>query len=106
MDRQPGYGGAPACAGVQIKWSIAALGDLARLHGFLAPVNPQAAKAARERLKQAPRMLQTRPQMGKPLAEFHPREVCRLIVGDCELRYEVMPDAVIILRLWHTRENR
>jgi hypothetical protein len=44
--------------------------------------------------------------MGKPLPEFNPREVRRLIVGDCELRYEVAPDAVIMLRLWHTRETR
>jgi plasmid stabilization system protein ParE len=91
---------------MQVRWSNTALGDLARLHAFVAPVNPRAATAVLERLKQAPRLLQTQPQMGKPLAEFSPREVRRLIVGDDELRYEVTADAVIILRLWHTRENR
>jgi plasmid stabilization system protein ParE len=83
---------------MQVRWSNAALGDLARLHAFLAPVNPRAAKAVLERLKQAPRVLQTQPQMGKPLPEFNPREVRRLIVGDYELRYEVTPDTVIMLR--------
>jgi hypothetical protein len=48
-------------AGMQVRWSTAALGDLARLHAFLAPVNPRAAKAVLERLKQAPRVLQTQP---------------------------------------------
>ena len=91
---------------MQVRWTSAALGDLGRLHAFLASVNPKAAKAVLERLKQAPRMLQNQPQMGKPLAEFEPREVRRMIVGDYELRYEVTQTAVIILRLWHSRESR
>jgi hypothetical protein len=38
--------------------------------------------------------------------EFAPREVRRLIVGDYELRYEILEDAIVLVRLWHTREDR
>jgi hypothetical protein len=29
-----------------------------------------------------------------------------LIVGQYELRYEIVDDMIYILRLWHTREDR
>ena len=40
---------------MRVKWTRAALGDLGRLHAFLAAVNPPAAKVLFERLKVAPR---------------------------------------------------
>jgi len=40
------------------------------------------------------------------LDDFAPREVRRLFVGDYELRYEIQGDAIIIVRLWHTKEDR
>lgn len=91
---------------MRVLWQPLALLDLARLHDFLAPVSPRAAKAVRTQLKQAPRLLSTQPHMGTPLPEFSPRDVRRLIVGKYELRYEVRGDAIHILRLWHTREDR
>lgn len=44
--------------------------------------------------------------MGEKLEAYAPRDVRRIIVGDYELRYEVTPEAIIVLRLWHGRENR
>ncbi|ESQ79790.1 hypothetical protein AEYBE204_08065 [Asticcacaulis sp. YBE204] len=29
-----------------------------------------------------------------------------MLVGDYELHYEVMADTIVILRIWHVRENR
>jgi plasmid stabilization system protein ParE len=91
---------------MQVKWSQVAVGDLGRLHEFLRIASPPAAKAVVDRLKQAPRMLQAQPQMGKPLTEFEPREVRRIVVGDYEMRYEVQAETIFILRIWHSRENR
>ncbi|MBC7780673.1 MAG: type II toxin-antitoxin system RelE/ParE family toxin [Proteobacteria bacterium] len=91
---------------MRLKWSRSAIGDLARLHAFLAPVNPTAATRLMGRLKQAPKMLQVEPRLGASLLEFAPREVRRMLVDDYELRYEVADDLVIVLRLWHTREDR
>lgn len=89
-----------------MKWTAAAVGDLKRLFDFLHSVSPTAAKATAERLKLAPARLQMQPRMGKPLPEFEPREVRRIIVGDYELRYEFAKDLIYVLRIWHTRESR
>jgi plasmid stabilization system protein ParE len=91
---------------VRLIWTGKALDDLARLHAFLAGVNPQAAAAVLRRLKTAPRLLQAQPRLGAALHEYEPREVRRLFIDDYELRYEVKADALWLLRLWHTREDR
>ena len=57
-------------------------------------------------VKRTTRHLQAHPRLGERVPDFGDREVRRLIIGDYEMRYEVKPDAVWILRLWHTRENR
>ena len=46
------------------------------------------------------------PRIGEKLEEFQPREIRRLLVGQYEVRYELMNDTIFILRLWHTREKR
>jgi hypothetical protein len=40
------------------------------------------------------------------LGAFSPREVRRMFVDDYELRYEIQRSVVIILALWHTKEDR
>jgi plasmid stabilization system protein ParE len=62
-------------------------------------------RTARE-LVFAPRRLLTAPRLGERLEEFTPREVRRLFVGGYELRYEVTETSVLVLRLWHTLEDR
>lgn len=91
---------------MKLKWTASAQRDLERLHGFLAAVNRRAAtKVARQLVAGAGRLL-AQPQLGTRLAEFAPRDVRRLIVGDYELRYELTGATVYLLRLWHTREDR
>ena len=46
------------------------------------------------------------PQLGVPLDKFVPRDVRRVIVGDYEVRNEVVDSTIYILRLWHAREDR
>ncbi|HXA24566.1 MAG TPA: type II toxin-antitoxin system RelE/ParE family toxin [Acetobacteraceae bacterium] len=46
------------------------------------------------------------PRLGPRLDDFAEREVRRLFVGDYELRYEIRGEVIIIVRLWHPRENR
>lgn len=91
---------------MRISWTSKALADLARLHAFLAPVNPQAAAAVVQKLSAAPKVLVTQARIGSPLPEYAPRDVRRLLVGDYELRYELVGDLAVVLRLWHTREHR
>jgi len=91
---------------MELKWAHKALEDLVRLHKFLAPVNPQAAARIVQALAMAPTRLVEQPRLGEKVPEFEPREVRRLLVGNYELRYEVQRDRIVVLRLWHTREQR
>lgn len=90
-----------------INWTRAALGDVGRLYEFLRPLNQQAAARVVQRLTDGPDLLLTQPRIGTRLNEFEPREVRYILVGDYEVRYEIMPDNdVWVLRIWHTRELR
>ena len=89
-----------------LQWTVSAHRDLVRLHTFLHPVNPRAAAKIVQQLVAAAEQLLTHPQLGERLADFNPREVRPLIVGDYELRYEVTDTAIVVVRLWHGREDR
>ena len=91
---------------MELKWTGRAVSDLARLHEFLAPVNPAAASRTVQSLTAAPASLLVNPRMGKRLQEFDPREVRRIIVGQYELRFEIAAATIYVLRIWHTREDR
>jgi plasmid stabilization system protein ParE len=103
---EPGLRTAATDADVRIRWTSRSLGDVARLHAFLAEVNrPSAAKVLRS-FTAAARQLREHPRSGESLEEFAPREVRRLIVGSYEMRYEITEQAIFILRLWHGHEDR
>ena len=91
---------------MELAWTSKGLSDLARLHGFLAPVNKSAAARAVQGLVQAPTMLLTNPRIGEQLFQFEPREVRRILVGQYEIRYEILSQMIYVLRLWHAREDR
>ena len=91
---------------MKLQWSNQAVADVARLHDFLATVNPTAAARAAQTLTVAPRHLLDRPRSGRQLDQYLPREVRRIIVGNYEVRYELVGSTVYILRVWHTREER
>ncbi len=92
---------------MKVRWASPALGDLARLHAFLREVNPQAAASVVKTISRGAGGLRDNPRLGMALGGFEPREVRRLIVGQYELRYEVIEGGtVVVLRLWHTREDR
>ena len=89
-----------------IGWTSRAVDDVARLHEFLAPVNRRAAASVIRALTGAAARLSTHPRLGEKLEQYEPREVRRLLVGSYELRYEVRATQVVVLRVWHVREDR
>lgn len=91
---------------MKLKWANKAIADVARLHDFLAKMNPTVAARVAYTLTVAPRQLLERPQSGRQLDQYLPREVRRIIVGNYEMRYELVDATVTILRVWHTREER
>lgn len=91
---------------MDLAWTSKALSDLARRYDFLAPVNKPAAARAVQGLTQAPTILLSNPRIGEQLFQFEPREVRRILVGQYEIRYEILNQMIYSLRLWHTREDR
>ena len=91
---------------MELKWTNKGLSDLARLHDFLAPVNPAAAARVVQSLAAAPSGPAAKPRIGERLGGFDPREVRRILVGNYELRYEIQDQVIYVLRIWHTREDR
>lgn len=91
---------------MELKWTSKALSDLARLYDFLASVNQPAAARAVQSVTKAPTALLVNPRIGEQLFEFEPREIRRILVGNCEMRYEIQESTIYVLRLWHTREHR
>lgn len=91
---------------MHVSWADDALEDLARLYHFLAGVNPDAAARTVQMLVDTPFHLISLPRSGFFLSRYEPREVRRLIVGSYEMHYELTPDALLVLRVWHFRENR
>jgi plasmid stabilization system protein ParE len=91
---------------MKIAWTTSALNDLVRLHEFLAPVNPAAAARIVQTIIATTDRLPRFPRMGERLDRYDPREIRRIFAGDYEIRYELTPESITILRLWHGRERR
>ena len=91
---------------MKIKWTSKALSDLVRLYEFLAVKNKRAAAQIVQSLSAAPDRLLDQARIGEKLDEFDPREVRRIIVSHYEMRYEIQETNIIVLRIWHTREDR
>jgi plasmid stabilization system protein ParE len=91
---------------MRVEWADAALDDIKRVYDFLAKVNGRAAHQRYVALVTAPRRLVTNPRLGPRVDNIEESEIRRIFIGDYELRYEVRADVIVVLRIWHTRENR
>lgn len=89
-----------------LRWTRQAHGDLVRIHDFLAPVNPAVAARVAQAIVARVKRIPAQPRLGQRLAEFSPREVRRLLVGNYEIRYELSTKDIILLRVFHAREDR
>ena len=90
----------------RIRWLVASERDLRRVRDFLAEVNPRSATKRVRAIAALVRKLPEHTRIGHRLEAYMPREVRALFVDDCEVRYEIGRDVIIILRIWHTREDR
>jgi plasmid stabilization system protein ParE len=92
----------------QIRFTLAALRDLARLREFLRPRNPVAAKRAAAAITNAVRQLGQHPQIGRPAEGMEPD--CRELLIDfgdsgyvALYRYET--NLITVLALRHQKET-
>lgn len=90
-----------------LKWSQAAIRDLARLHAFLADKSPDAAQRAIQTIRQGVRALGRHPQIGRPIEELPPefREwVIEFGQGAYLALYYFDGKQIVILAVRHGRE--
>lgn len=90
---------------MRLIFSKAAVNDLIRLREFIAQHSPEIARQVAQRLRGAIKRLEERPQIGRPVANL-PGEIRELIFGKYVVRYEVTPQHLHILRVWHGKEDR
>jgi plasmid stabilization system protein ParE len=91
----------------RLRWSQPALRDVARLHDFLAPKNPAAAKRAIKAIRQGIKALGKHPEIGRPVEEMPPefREwVIEFGQGAYVALYHYDGKEVVILAVRHGRE--
>lgn len=90
-----------------LKWTEAARADLIRLRRFIEPKNPVAARRAAEALKKGADLLLEHPGMGRRL-EGRPDRELDIPFGKrgYVMRYRLDGDDIVILKIWHSREER
>lgn len=85
----------------------AAQRDLDRLAAFIAKLDERAADKRERGLREALRKLGQRPLIGRPGPAPGLRErVLKFGRSSYLIRYLVTDDAVIIIRIWHGKEDR
>jgi plasmid stabilization system protein ParE len=93
---------------MKVEWSAAALADLDRFADFLQDRFPKMAKAVGREIVQKSDLLIGHPELGRPL----PRRpdlrqlVLRVLNASYVIHYRVMPDRLVVLRVFHGREAR
>jgi addiction module RelE/StbE family toxin len=91
----------------RLKWSPQSLRDMARLHGFLAPKNRDAAKRAIKAIRQGVKLLTKFPEMGRPVEEL-PTEFREWVIeigsGAYVALYRYDGKEVVILAVRYGRE--
>jgi len=93
---------------MRILWLPQARQDVARLHSFLVGKSRKAgSRAARLILKGANRLAE-QPLLGRPMDDDTQRREFVIPAGGSAyvLRYRIDGDAVVVIRVWHSRENR
>lgn len=93
----------------QVRWLPEALADVERLYAFLHEKSPDAAARAARVILDGADLLQSIPEIGRPMNDETGRRelVISFGAGAFVLRYMWDKyDTVVIIRVWHSRENR
>jgi plasmid stabilization system protein ParE len=93
---------------VRVLWLPEALDDVERLFGFLIEKDASAAERAVRTIRSGADKLQDLPQIGRPMDDDTGRRelVVPFGAGAYVLRYRVLRDEAVIIRVWHSREWR
>jgi toxin ParE1/3/4 len=86
------------------RFTRSATRDLTRLRDFIARYDPEAAVRVSKRLRRVIRLLVDQPALGQAIDGLP--DVRDLVAGDYLLRYTVRDECIVVLRVWHGREDR
>jgi plasmid stabilization system protein ParE len=92
----------------EIRWLPEALSDIERLYRFLYEKNPEAAARAAATILQGANQLKSIPSAGRPMPDETSRREWFIAfgAGAYVLRYRLDKSVIVIIRVWHSRENR
>jgi plasmid stabilization system protein ParE len=91
-----------------VTWSRPAFADLERQHQFLATINPEAAVKAVQSIVRSAGSLAENPKRGTPIADTPGLRKLLVSFGKYGyiLHYVLLDEEVLILRVYHGRQNR
>ena len=104
-----GYGQGNGMSRDQMKllWSPDARRDVIRLREFIKTKNPYAAQKAAQTIRKAINLIRENPYIKNKIEGREDRELFTSFgKRGYILRYRIEKETIIILRIWHTRENR
>lgn len=94
----------------QITWLPEATKDVTRLREFIKQENPMAARKAGQRLLNAVNILLKNPKAGMPSPDADCEAFRDLYAsfgqGGYTIRYRIHQHRIVIVRIWHSREER
>lgn len=93
---------------MRILWLPEALADLERLYDFVVERDPAAAERVIRTIEEGAERLGALPELGRSMGDETGRRELFLPfgAGAYVLRYRLQQDAVVIIRVWHSREER
>ncbi len=90
---------------MRLVYTPAAVEDLKRLHEFVAPKSPLAARKIAIEIQQAAEKLKIFPYIGLPVSRAPRPDLLRdLYIEQYTIRYLISDESIQILRIWHHKE--
>ena len=91
---------------MKLEYTAEAVGDLTRLREFIAIHDPAAAERIAIHLQGGINSLLNHPKLGHPVTYApEPESLRDLAIGDYIVRYLLLESRILVLRIWHQREN-
>ncbi len=95
---------------MNLSYAAEAVADLERRYDFIAEKNPAAAVRVSLRLRQGIAKLTRQPRFGRPVRNGDgspaPTEIRDWLVDRYVIRYLILDQSIVVLRIWHGREDR
>ena len=93
---------------MELIWLPEAREDIGRLFDFLVDVNPAAAARAVRLIQKGARTIGEQPELGRPMDGPTKRRELFLPFGASAyvIRYRIADQTIVIIRVWHGREDR